>query len=240
MTKFKEVQKIILTKAKAKNACSSGYNQAQNAKDLKALMKVVYDYLNWCYSNGVINYDFMIKSFGEKLMKEYGLLNTGENNTGFKNAGNRNAGYANAGNRNAGNRNAGNYNAGNYNAGNRNAGYANAGNDNAGNFNTTQAPYIMFNKPSKWTYEDFRNSRAFQLLNSIETTIYVPSSIMTDEEKKAHPYHITTGSYIKYIPFKEAFASKWNNWDKESHEAFISLPNFDKKVFEEITSVKIK
>jgi hypothetical protein len=168
-----------------------------------------------------------------------GNYNAGNRNAGYANAGNDNAGNDNAGNDNAGNYNAGNYNAGNYNAGNRNAGYANAGNDNAGAFNTIQSPYMMFNKPSDWTFEKFRDSTAFGLLNSIDTTLWIPSDNMSDQEKKYHPYHETTGGYIKNIPFKEAFTNQWNNWSNSAKQSFKDLPNFDAEVFFKITGVKM-
>ena len=177
-----------------------------------------------------------------------GNRNTGNYNTGNYNTGNRNAGYSNAGNDNTGNYNTGNYNtgnrnagysnAGNYNTGNDNAGYSNAGNDNAGAFNT-QSNFMLFNKPTNMTFEDFRNTRAFDLLHTINTTLWVKSNIMNEQEKKDHPYHVTTGGYNKVIPYKEAFTNKWNNWDKESREAFTSLQNFDAEIFFEITGAKI-
>ena len=147
--------------------------------------------------------------FKQDLLIKSGIANTGENNTGFANAGNRNAGYANA------------------------------GNDNAGAFNSLQQPYMIFNKPSSWKYEDFINSQVGRLLNNISTTLWVPSGNMSEQEKKDHPYHITTTGYIKNIPFKEAFANAWGNWTIESKESFKALPNFDAEVFFEITGVKI-
>jgi len=168
-----------------------------------------------------------------------GNYNAGNRNAGNYNAGNRNAGNRNAGNDNAGNYNAGNRNAGNYNAGNRNAGYSNAGNDNAGAFNNLQANYIMFNKPSEWSFEDFKNSAAFRLLHSIDTTLWIPDYSMSNEEKKLYPYYVTTKGYVKNLPYKEAFVNAWNNWSKESHNAFTSLPNFEADVFFDITGVKI-
>lgn len=131
-------------------------------------------------------------------------------------------------------------NTGHSNAGNRNAGYDNAGNDNAGIFNTQEAPYMMFNKPSKWKFEDLQQTKAFNLLNNIDTTMWVPSSVMSEEEKVAYPYHVTTQGYVKYISFKEAFQNSWHNWSEENRKEFMSLPNFSKTVFEEITGVKIK
>jgi len=189
-----------------------------------------------------------------------GNYNAGNRNAGNYNAGNRNAGYSNAGNDNAGNSNAGNDNAGNYNAGNRNAGYSNAGNDNAGNynagnknagnsnagndnagaFNNLEKPnYIMFNKPSKWSYEEFVKSDAYSLLQSIDTTLWVPGYKMSEEEKSLYPYFITTGGYIKYLPYKESFINAWNNWSDSAKQSFIDLPNFDADVFFDITGVRV-
>ena len=130
-------------------------------------------------------------------------------------------------------------NTGSGNTGINNAGYANAGNDNAGAFNTLQSPYMLFNKPSSWTYENFINSRAFQLLQQVNTTQWIADYQMSEEEKKLYPYYVTTKGYIKNIPFKDAFQNAWHNWTKDSQKEFKNLPNFDAVIFEEITGVKI-
>lgn len=96
----------------------------------------------------------------------------------------------------------------------------------------------MFDKDSNWTYEKFRESRAFNLLHSIDTTFWIPTGSMSEKEKQDYPYHITTGGYYREIPYKEAFVNKWNNWDEKSKNAFISLPNFNWEIFSEITGVK--
>lgn len=152
------------------------------------------------------------------------LVNLGKGNSGIGNAGNDNAGY---------------YNAGYYNAGNRNAGYYNAGNDNAGAFNNLQANYMMFNKPSKWTFEDFINSKAYSLMSEIEFQIYVPLSLMSEEELKQHPYAKTTLHYYKQIGYKEAWQNAWNKWNENSRNAFKSLPNFDAEIFKDITGIDV-
>jgi len=146
----------------------------------------------------------------------------------------------NLGKGNSGIRNAGNYNAGNDNAGNRNAGYSNAGNDNAGAFNNLVTPnYMLFNKPSDWTYEDFINSDAYKYLSQIDTTIFIPDYKMSDEEKVMYPYYVTTGGYIKNLPYKEAFQNAWNNWSDAAKESFQKLPNFDKDIFKDITGIDV-
>jgi hypothetical protein len=178
-----------------------------------------------------------------------GYYNAGSRNAGYYNAGSRNAGYYNAGSRNAGSRNAGNdnagyYNAGSrnagyYNAGSRNAGYYNAGNDNAGAFNNLQANYMLFNKPSDWTYDNFINSTAFGYLQQVDTALWIPDYKMSEEEKKQYPYYITTGGYVRSIPYKEAFSNSWNNWNLQARQSFLDLPNFDKDIFKEITGIDV-
>ena len=60
---------------------------------------------------------------------------------------------------------------------------------------------------------------------------------MSDQEKIDFPYYITTSGYVKNIPYKESFTNAWNNWTKDSRQAFIDLPNFDWEVFTDITGV---
>lgn len=90
------------------------------------------------------------------------------------------------------------------------------------------------------TERDFKDSKAYNLLCDVNTKMWVYSSEMTLEEKGKYPSHATTGGYLKDIPFKEAFQNKWHNWSEENRSAFTSLPNFDAKIFEEITGVKVK
>jgi hypothetical protein len=179
-----------------------------------------------------------------------GNWNTGNRNTGYSNTGNRNTGYSNTGDWNTGNCNTGdwntgnwntgNRNTGNWNTGNRNTGYSNTGDRNTGAFCTKDAPFPMFNKPSKWTEKDFMKSKAYSLLaNCVDTKLWVPASAMTDAEKAANRGWATAEGYIKDIPFKEAFQNAWHNFSAENKKAFTSLPNFSKKVFFDITGVKV-
>ena len=266
MKTFEELKQTLLDRAKEKKACSSEYRRAGNSKDEAELLTVIKDNLSWCCDNKIIDDEYFSHFDLETFIKS-GVANTGEDNKGFgnagysnagnynagsrnagnynagsRNAGYYNAGYSNAGNYNAGSRNAGNYNAGysnagNYNAGSRNAGYSNAGNDNAGAFNIS-TKYKMFDKESDWTYEDFRNSKAFDLLHSIDTTLWIPDYAMSEKEKVDYPYYVTTGGYYREIDYKEAFTNKWNNWSDDNKKAFTSLPNFDWAIFTKITGVK--
>ena len=97
-----------------------------------------------------------------------GKANTGRCNTGDYNGGNNNSGNYNAGHGNSGNYNSGDWNTGIYNSGDYNGGTANTGNWNKSNFsngcfNTKDSKILMFNKPSDWTFEDWRTSEAAHL-----------------------------------------------------------------------------
>ena len=58
---------------------------------------------------------------------------------------------------------------------------------------------------------------------------------LTGQEKKDHPHYKTTGGYCKTNTYKEA----WSKCPKEFIEQVKKLKNFDAKVFEEITGLKI-
>ena len=148
-----------------------------------------------------------------------------------------NLGINNLGFGNAGNRNAGNGNAGNDNAGNRNAGYGNAGNDNAGMFNSNPGKLRLFNKEANVKWEDDRIQNAIRYSPDFQE--YVFFSNMTDAEKVSYPYAKTTGGYYRQLGYKEGWIRFWGNSTENVKSAFLKLPNFDKKVFEEITGIKI-
>jgi hypothetical protein len=189
-----------------------------------------------------------------------GNSNTGNSNTGYSNTGNRNTGNSNTGNSNTGNRNTGNSNTGNSNTGDRNTGdrntgdsntgysntgysntgYSNTGNRNTGAFCTGDPVFTLFNKPADWTAEKFLNSKAWGLIvRDVDTKLWVPESKMTDTEKESNKGWKTAEGFYRDIPYKEAFTNAWGNWDKESRQSFLDLPNFDPEIFEFITGVKV-
>ena len=196
------------------------------------------------------------------------LVNTGKDNTGFCNSGNwnsgnRNSGYENSGHGNSGNwnlghGNSGNWNSGNRNSGNWNSGYGNSGNRNSGNWNSgmfnacnsanglfnSKSPKIyMFNKPTKLTFEDFQEQypEIYNLLkySNFYLTKWIPDYQMTEEEKIKHPEYKVQGGYLKTFNYKEVCQKMWNSWSKTERNKIKSLPNFDKKVFKEITGIEV-
>jgi hypothetical protein len=100
---------------------------------------------------------------------------------------------------------------------------------------------MMFNKPSEWTYQDWRKSDARYLLNQIPKDVvkWIWSNDMTDEEKAAHPEHETTGGYLKELDESECSQIWWDGLTNSQKEIIKSMPNFNESIFEEITGIKI-
>ena len=78
-----------------------------------------------------------------------------------------------------------------------------------------------------------------RLMYNIDTTLWVPASIMTDQEKKDNPKYEAPEGYLKTIPIKDAWQNMWHNLNADKKKLFTDLPNFDAAIFEEITSIKV-
>jgi hypothetical protein len=74
---------------------------------------------------------------------------------------------------------------------------------------------------------------------NVDTKLWIPAHKMTDQEKKDHRGWEPAEGFYRDIPFKEAFANAWGNWNADARQSFLDLPNFDSTIFEFITSVKI-
>jgi len=171
-----------------------------------------------------------------------GRRNTGDRNTGNRNTGNWNTGDGNTGNRNTGDGNTGNRNTGDWNTGNRNTGDWNSVDFSTGCFNTKTEKIRLFNKPSKWTYRDWRCSSARDLMCDCPhtKTVWINEKYMTDSEKEENPTWERTGGYLKTIEVTdEDRQAWWDNLDDEEQEEIKSLPNFDKEIFKEITGIEV-
>ena len=169
-----------------------------------------------------------------------GNCNSGDYNSGDYNSGNRNSGDYNSGNRNSGSWNSGSWNSGDYNSGSWNSGDWNKTNFSNGCFNTAEQPIYLFNRPSEWTYRDWRTSDACMLLGRMgKGTKYVYFRDMTDEEKEAHPEAETTGEYLKELDIVECCSAWWRELTDEEKAVIKSIPNFDKGIFKEITGVDV-
>ena len=180
-----------------------------------------------------------------------GNWNSGDCNSGNRNSGNCNSGNWNSGNYNSGDWNSGNYNSGDGNSGNRNSGDGNTGNCNSGDwnktcfsngcFNTKTPKIFLFNKPSDWTYQDWWGSDARYILVNCPSNVltWVCEDDMTDEEKEQHPEYSVTGGFLKHIEVEKERQMWWDGLSDEYKNTVMSLPNFDKNIFKEITGITV-
>ena len=179
-----------------------------------------------------------------------GNSNTGNYNTGNGNSGNQNTGCGNSGDCNSGDCNSGDWNSGNHNRGCGNSGDWNSGNWNSGNWNigdrnsgylntSAQKYCFIFNKQvekSVLAHIEFPEFMCFTLIE------WIPDYKMSQQEKERHPEYVTTGGYLKEYTYKEAFRKSFEkarrkpNWSKQ-RQKLLDLPNFDAKVFEEISGI---
>ena len=142
------------------------------------------------------------------------MVNEGKDCTGFCNTGDRNTG---------------NHNTGDWNTGNRNTGF----------FNTITPSLFLFNKPTELTREKILQLKGVKVLSwNYENNWWIYSQNMSEEEKAEHPEHEALGGYLKTVDYKTACAMMWDKLDEEEKQAVRDIPNFDSKVFEEITGIK--
>lgn len=151
----------------------------------------------------------------------------GDRNTGDRNVGDRNVGNWNAGNWNTGYNNLGYYNSGDWNTGNGNSGDWNTGDGNSGDwnstswtsgcFNTEAQKITMFDKPTDWTMDDWRKSKAYRTLTN--------SPLAIDVKKKK----IKTNAVQKW----------WDSLPEDDRQTILDLPNFDAEKFKECTGIKV-
>lgn len=68
---------------------------------------------------------------------------------------------------------------------------------------------------------------------------WVYSNKMTEEEKEQHPEYETTGGYLKKRNKSECNQLWWDNLSDCNKNVIKSLPNFNAKIFKEITGIDI-
>lgn len=88
------------------------------------------------------------------------------------------------------------------------------------------------------TVKQWEQTKACDLMYSIDPTVWIPWNAMTKEEQAANPKLEASEGYCKSIDMKEAWQNAWNNWTEENRTVFTSLENFDWEIFTEITGIK--
>ena len=63
---------------------------------------------------------------------------------------------------------------------------------------------------------------------------------MTDEEKESHSNAYVCNGYLKTFSYKKAWQDAYDNASDYDKKLLKGLPNFDPKVFEEITGIVVE
>ena len=170
-----------------------------------------------------------------------GQYNSGGYNSGQYNSGRHNSGRHNSGGYNSGQYNSGHYNSGDYNSGQYNSGGYNSGQFNSGLFNTNEPTVRLFNKETTILRKDLPDlgfiSREWK-----PYLVWVYADSMTDQEKKDHPYHTTTGGFIRKdteYSYKKSWERVWNKITDKERDVIKTLPNFCPTIFKEITGINV-
>lgn len=90
------------------------------------------------------------------------------------------------------------------------------------------------------TFNEWRDSYAYYLLNKIDFIDWVHIDDMTEEEKREHPEAETTGGYLKQYDLKESANRWWDSLSDDSRQVIKDIPNFDAEKFYKITGVKVE
>ena len=168
-----------------------------------------------------------------------GVFNTGHWNTGDWNTGDWNTGYCNTGYCNTGDWNTGDRNTGYCNTGDQNTGDFNKCNHSTGFFNTQERTITIFNKDSGMTYDEFYSSKYYDALNSAPFVL-TEWHEFTESEKNDSIIRQSIGGKLISYTYEEACANWWNELSQEAKETIQQIPNFDAKIFKEITGIDVK
>lgn len=73
----------------------------------------------------------------------------------------------------------------------------------------------------------------------IELTKWITFEAMSDKEKEGNPKAFVCDGYLKTFSYKEAWRNSYDNASESDRTVLKNLPNFDAKVFEEITGIDV-
>ena len=127
------------------------------------------------------------------------------------------------------------------NSGDWNSGDWNKASNVVGCFNTKNQKLRFFDKEADLTFEQWRNSEAYWLMNRIDfrPADWIWSNEMSDAEKAEHPEHETTGGYLKIRDNTDCCKEWWNGLSQNEKQVIMNIPNFDADKFFKITGVKV-
>ena len=155
-----------------------------------------------------------------------------------------NIGLFNSGYRNSGNYNSGNHNSGYCNSGNYNSGYCNSGDFNSCDYSSglfcTQDPKVkIFDTETDMTMKEVMQTDWYRMLfkYSINLTKWIE---YIDEEKQFDKDKDLIGGYLNTYTYKEACKNWWNEYTDKEKAVIMSMPNFDKDKFKQITGIEVE
>ncbi len=245
---------ITIEMLKSWNPCASGFKRFCELYPAGADLKAAADGLlkdghpDW----GLWLYD---KAREHNLFQEITILgfansgnwNSGNRNSGDWNSGNWNSGDCNSGNCNSGDWNSGDCNSGNCNSGNRNSGNWNSGNRNSGDWNSGDWNSGYFNSTTPDTILVFNKLCSLKKFSEVtlpnflyfELTYWVDESELTDAEKADDPNFFIRGGQLRKKDYKTAFKESWDKANPSDRERIRDMPNFDAKIFFEISGIDL-
>ena len=168
-----------------------------------------------------------------------GNYNSGNYNSGYYNSGNCNSGYRNSRDCNSGNRNSGYYNSGSCNSGDYNSGYFNSCDYSSGLFCTQDPKVKIFDTETDMTMKEVMQTDWYRMLfkYSINLTKWIE---YIDEEKQFDKDKDLIGGYLNTYTYKEACKNWWNKYTDKEKAVIMSMPNFDKDKFKQITGIEVE
>ena len=178
----------------------------------------------------------IVREFTREQLKDLildGQYNTLTNNTGNFNSGRRNSGNSNSGNYNSGHCNTGNFNSGNYNSGQCNSGNFNSEDYNSGHFNSGRRNSGNYNSGNY-------NSGNYNTGN-------YNSGIFNTNEPKMRAFNLecdmTVSEFFNSLNYSFhglCYRISTKNLEEGDIDKIKALPNFDAKIFKEITGIEVK
>lgn len=84
--------------------------------------------------------------------------------------------------------------------------------------------------------------QGFFLLEEIPKNVLIWTRLdkMTDEEKEIHQEAEATNGYLKMVDNTPKRQEWWERLSSKEKQEILSLPNFDKEIFKEITGIDVE
>ena len=118
-------------------------------------------------------------------------------------------------------------------------GYFNSCDYSSGLFCTQDPKVKIFDIETDMTMKEVIQTDWYRMLfkYSIDLTRWIK---YTDEEKQSDKDKDLIGGYLKTYTYKEACKNWWNKYTDKEKAVIMSMPNFDKDKFKQITGIEVE